>query len=133
METPNALAASLQTFRNEVRALMTEAQLGALEERIQNHDLSVRKFLVATAAPCCRRSFPWIPRIDLPALGLTGDALAGAGAALDRHLERVLVLVIDRSALLRRLTPVLMSEELADFAASLQRHSPILAKADPSR
>ena len=83
------------------------------------------------AAPCCRQSFPAIPRFDLRALGLTGDALAGAEAAFDRHLERTHVLATDRSAILRRVTPVLTPEELADFAVSLERHSAIVTRAAP--
>jgi hypothetical protein len=42
------------------------------------------------------------------------------------------VLATDRSGLLRRVTPVLTPEELADFAASLERHSAIVTRAGPS-
>jgi len=64
-------------------------------------------------------------------LALTGDALAGAEAAFDRHLEHARVLA-DRSGLLRRMMLVLTAEELADFAASLERHGAIVTRAEPS-
>ena len=130
-DTTKTFAASLETFRDEVRELVTEEQFAALEERIQNHSRTVRRFLGEIAAPCCRPSVP-IPRFDLRGPGLTGDALAGAEAAFDRHLERTRVLATDRSAILRRVTPVLSAEELADFAASLERHSAIVTRAGPS-
>jgi hypothetical protein len=47
------------------------------------------------------------------------------------HLERIGVLAASRSLVLRRLTPVLTPEELADFAASLERHSAIVIKPVP--
>ena len=132
VDRTNTLRASLDTFRGEMRAVVTAEQFAALEELIQNHSRAVRNSLDAMAAPCCRQSFPALPRVDLRALGLTGDALAGAEAAFDRHLERTRVLATDRSAILRRVTRVLSAEELADFAASLERHSAIVTTAGPS-
>jgi cytochrome c peroxidase len=130
-DTTKTFAASLETFRDEVRPLVTDEQFAALEERIQNHGRTVRRFLGEIAAPCCRPSVP-LPSYDLRAPGLTGDALAGAEAAFDRHLERARVLATDRSAILRRVAPVLSAEELADLAASLERHSAFVTTAGPS-
>jgi len=65
------------------------------------------------------------------ALGLAGNALASVKAAFDRHLERTLALATDRSVILRRMTPVLTAEELADFAASLDRHGAVVIRAEP--
>ena len=66
------------------------------------------------------------------ALGLTSDALASVKAAVDRHLERTVALATNRSVILRRMTPELTAEELADFAASLERHSAIVTRTGPS-
>jgi len=128
------LAASLETLRNEVRALVTEEQFAALDNGIQNHGNSVREFLNVFAAPAARPSGP-IPAFDVDravrGLGLASDTVAGVKAASDRHLERTLVLATDRSGLLRRMTPVLTAEEVGDFAASLDRHSLIVTRDEP--
>lgn len=128
------LAASLETLRNEVRALVTEQQFAALDNGIQNHGNSVREFLNVFAAPAARPSGP-IPAFDVDravrGLGLASDTVAGVKAASDRHLERTLVLATDRSGLLRRMTPVLTAEEVGDFAASLDRHSLIVTRDEP--
>jgi len=132
-DTTGRLVVSLDTLRDEVRALVTEGQLAALEKGIQTHRDTVRGLLAQTAAPCCRLSVP-ISAVEIDravgALGLAGDALARVHGAIDRHLERTVALATDRSGLLRRVTPVLTSEELADFAASLERHSAIVSKAE---
>ena len=128
------LAASLETLRNEVRALVTEEQFAALDNAIRNHGNSVREFLNVFAAPAARPSGP-IPAFDVDravrGLGLASDTVAGVKAASDRHLERTLVLATDRSGLLRRMTPVLTAEEVGDFAASLDRHSLIVTRDEP--
>ena len=114
-DTTKALTALLETLRDEVRALVTGEQFAAFDKAIQDH-------------------IP-IPSLDLDdmrrVLGLTGDALAGVKGACDRFLERTRVLATDRSGTLRRLAPILTAEELADFAASLERHSTILIAAEP--
>jgi hypothetical protein len=108
---------------------VTQEQFAALDNGIQNHGNSVREFLNVFAAPAARPSGP-IPAFDadraVRGLGLASDTVAGVKAASDRHLERTLVLATDRSGLLRRMTPVLTSEEVADFAASLDRHRVII-------
>jgi hypothetical protein len=133
-DTTKTLAASLDTFRDEVRPLVTDQQLAALDNGIRNHGKAVRRVLGEVAAPGFR------PTVSMPlaeldravrTLALTGDALAGAEAAFDRHLERARVLA-DRSGLLRRMMLVLTAEELADFAASLERHGAIVTRAEPS-
>jgi hypothetical protein len=130
-DTANAVAASLDTFRGEVHPLLTQQQSTAMEQQLQDHSRSIRKLLGEMAAPCCRPSIPGLPRFDLSAFGLTGEALANARAALDRHLERMRELATDRSLVLRRVTPVLTPEELADFAASLERHRAIITEPVP--
>lgn len=127
-DTTQALTASLETLRDEVRPLVTEEQFAALDKGIENHGNEIRRFLGLVAAPCCRPEF-LIPRLDVRSFGLTGDALAGVERAFDRQLERTRVLATDRSGLLRRMTPALTAEELADFAASLERHSAIVTGA----
>ena len=131
-DTTKTVAASLDTLRQEVRGLVTEAQFAALNERIQEHGRTIRRFLSDSAATAGRPTLPGMPSFDVRALGLASDAVTGVRAALDRHLERMRVLATDRAPLLRRLTPVLSPEELADFAASLERHSPIIARPEPS-
>ncbi len=130
------LAVSLETLRNDVRPLVTGEQLAALERGIENHRQTVRSFLGFAGAPCCRPTVP-VPVAELDravrALGLSAEALAGVEAAVNRHLERTRVLATDRSGLLRRVTPVLTPQELADFAASLDRHSAIVTTERPSR
>jgi len=132
-DTTKMLAASLETFRDEVHALVTEEQFAALDKGIQKHGNTVREVLSYAAAPCCRPQVP-ISAVEVDraarALGLTSDALASMKAAVDRHLERTVALATNRSVILRRVTPELTAEELADFAASLDRHSAIVIKAD---
>jgi len=127
-DTSQALTASLEMLRDEVRRLVTEEQFAALDKGIENHGNEIRRFLGLAAAPCCRPEF-LIPRFDVRSFGLTGDALAGVERAFDRQLERTRVLATDRSGLLRRLTPALTAEDMADFAASLERHSAIVTAA----
>jgi len=127
-DTTQAVTASLETLRDEVRPLVTEEQFAALDKGIENHGNEIQRFLGLVAAPCCRPEF-LIPRLDVRSFGLTGDALAGVERAFDRQLERTRVLATDRSGLLRRMTPALTAEELADFAASLERHSAIVTGA----
>jgi hypothetical protein len=123
------LAASHETLRNEVRALVTAQQLAVIDKAIQSDSETIRGFLVETAAPAGQPFMPF-PRLDVDramrALGLTGDALTGVSRAFGQHLDRVHLLATDRSALLRRMRPVLDAEELADFAASLERHKTII-------
>src|SRR5262249_50447560 len=115
-------------------ALVTDEQFAALDKGIWNHAKAVRRFLGEVAAPCCEPTLP-IPAAELDravrTLGLTGNALAGAEAAFDRYLERTRALVPDRSGLLRGMMPVWPAEELADLAASLERHSAIVTGARP--
>jgi cytochrome c peroxidase len=128
-DTTKTAAASLETLRDEVRDLVTGEQFAALDRGIQNHGQLVREFLKVFAAPAGRPSGP-TPAFDVDravrGLGLASDTVAGVKAASDRDLERTLVLATDRSGLLRRMTPVLTSEEVADFAASLDRHRVII-------
>jgi hypothetical protein len=133
-DTTNTLTASLETFRGEVRPLVTDEQLAALDNGIRNHGKAIRRFLGEVGAPCCRPTVPiLVSELDraVRALGMTGAALAGVEAVFDRHLERMRVLATDRSLVLRRVTPVLTPEELADFRASLERHSAIVTRAGP--
>jgi cytochrome c peroxidase len=133
-DTTKTLATSLETFRDEVRALVTAEQFAAVDKGIQKHGHTVREILNYAAAPCCRSQVPIsafeVDR-EVGALGLASSALTGVKAALDRHLERTLALATDRSVILRRMTPVLTAEELADFAASLDRHGAIVIRAEP--
>jgi cytochrome c peroxidase len=128
------LTASLETFRDEVRTLVTEEQFAALDKGIQKHGHTVREILSYAAAPCCRPQIP-ISAVEVDremrALGLASNVLASVKAALDRHLERTFTLATDRSVILRRMTPALTAEELADFAASLDRHGAIVIRAEP--
>ena len=133
-DTTKTLATSLETFRDEVRALVTAEQFAAVDKGIQKHGHMVREILNYAAAPCCKPQVP-ISAVEVDrevgALGLAGSALAGVKAALDRHLQRTLALATDRSVILRRMTPVLTAEELADFAASLDRHGAVVIRAEP--
>jgi cytochrome c peroxidase len=127
-----ALTALLETFRSDVRALVPEAQFAALDTRIQAYGNALRTSLGEIAAPADGPTSP-VPPLDARSLGVSGGALASVQGAIDRHLERTRVLATDRSGLLRRLTPVLTAEELADFAASLERHSALLTVLGPLR
>jgi hypothetical protein len=97
---------------------------------------TIRRFLEDAAAPAARPTH-LLPRLDIgraaPALGLAGDTLAAVESASDRLLERTRLLATDRTGLLRHMTPVVTSDELADFAASLERHSGILTTAGSPR
>ena len=132
-DTIKTLTASLETLRDEVRLLVTEGQLATLDKAIDNHGNTVRGLIGQTAAPCCRLSVPIsASEIDraVGALELAGPALAGVQGAIGRHLDRTVALATDRSGLLRRVTPVLTTDELADFAASIERHSAIVTRAE---
>jgi hypothetical protein len=134
-DTIRTLAVSLGTLRDEVRPLVTNDQLATLDRGIEKHGQEVRSLLGFVAAPCCRPT-ALIPVAELDravrALGLSAEARASVEGAVNRHLERTRVLATDRSGLLRRMAPVLTPEELADFAASLERHSAIVTTAGSS-
>ena len=131
-DTAKTLTSSVETFRADVRALLTDEQFAALDKAIENYGNTIRTFLVMVAAPAGRPTHP-IPILDVAravsAVGLTAAALAGVNGASDRFVERTRVLATDRSGLLRRMTPVLTADELADLAASLERHSAIVTRA----
>ena len=135
-DTTRTVMASLETLRDQVRALVTVEQFATLDTGIQNYGTAIRRSLDPIAAPAGRPALP-IPILDLDregrALGLSADALAGLKSAFDRHMERMHALATDRSGLLRHMTPVLTADELADFSASLERHSLILTVVGPLR
>jgi len=134
-DTTNAVMASVETLRAEVRAIVTAQQFAVLEGTLQSQVTTIRAFLQSVTASAGRSTSP-IPTLDVDAVGraaqLTGDALTGVRSASDRLVERTRVLATDHSGLLRRLAPVLTAEELADFAASVERHSAILVR-EPRR
>jgi hypothetical protein len=126
------LSTSLETLRGEVRALVPREQFATVDRVIRNHGETVRGFLSEVAEragqPMLPNPAPQLNRA-LRALGPTGDALTGIEGAVSWHLERIYLLAADRSGLLHRaLTPVLTADELADFAASLERHLAILQR-----
>jgi hypothetical protein len=130
-EARRRLAATIETLRDEVRALVSEAQFAAFDTEIQALDETTQTFLAQTAAPAGLPTFR-IPTLDIDdaarSLQVTSDVRSALTAAVDRQAERTRVLATDRSALLSRLAPVLTAEELTDFGASLQRHRAILAR-----
>jgi cytochrome c peroxidase len=127
-----ALNASLDTFRDEVRSLVTSEQSATLDGAIRSHGEMVRSFLSGMS------SVGGVQTLEIPAhqidravrvLGLAGDALVGVEGAFRRHLERVYVLATNRPGLLHGvLTPVLTADELVDFRASIERHLAILTR-----
>jgi len=137
-DTTRAVLASIETLRDQVRALVTREQFAILDTGIQNYAIAIQRFLGPIAAPAGRPALP-VPILELEsdregrALGVSADALAGLKSAVDGHMERMRALATDRSGLLRHMTPVLTADELADFTASLERHRAILNAAGALR
>lgn len=119
-------ADSVSRFRADVREPLNAQQLSVAMAAIERHQVAVIPvFLKATSGVAGRPTMP-LPRGDIDraiaGLGIDGGMRVSVEAAVDAHLERIRTLATSQSELLRRLGAILSSEELRDYAASLDRH-----------
>jgi cytochrome c peroxidase len=124
-ERSKAATASVEHFRDEVHDLLGADQLLALTATLERQ---VRGPVRVTSSPDSTPVLLATAEVDraVNARFLRPAPRDVVRAALTAHRQRVGALATDPDALLRRLEPILTAAELADLAAAIRRHRPML-------
>jgi cytochrome c peroxidase len=124
-ERSTTATASVERFRDEVRALLDAEQVRALIA-ILGRQIHGRVRVVSTRGSA-QVLLP-TPEVDhaVTSWSLPPEAHEALRAAVAAYRQRVSVLATEPAELLRRLEPILTTGELGDLAAAIRRHRPTL-------